>query len=112
MSFIDKLFGSSTIIEKGTDLLDNAFYTDQEKAAGHIKLLAAYEPFKLSQRLLALSIVPMWSLCHFICFGIWLVNPNYNLDAALLILNGKIGLAASIIVGFYFAGGALNSLRK
>jgi len=112
MSLLDTLFGSSKVIEKGTDMLDNAFYTDQEKAAGHIKLLGAYEPFKLSQRLLALSIVPMWALCHFICFGIWLVNPEYNLDAALLILNGKIGIASSIIVGFYFGGGMLNSLRK
>lgn len=112
MSLLDTLFGSSKAVEKGADMLDNAFYTDQEKAEGHIKLLAAYEPFKIAQRLLALIVVPPWVLANFICFGIWLFNPDYNIGPAMEILNDKLGVTAIAIVAFYFGGGTLNSLRK
>lgn len=112
MSLLDTLFGSSKVVEKGTDMLDNAFYTDQEKAEGHIKLLSAYEPFKLAQRLLAMIVVPPWVLANFICFAIWLINPEYNIEPAMSILNEKLGIAAIAIVAFYFSGGMLNSLRK
>lgn len=112
MGLISKLFGSSRVVEKGTDMLDNAFYTDQEKAEGHIRLLSAYEPFKIAQRLLALIVVPPWVLANLICFCIWLVNPDYNIEPAMNILNEKLGLAAIAIVSFYFGGGLLNSLKK
>ncbi len=112
MGLLSTLFGSGKVIEKGTDMLDHAFYTNQEKAEGHIRFLKAYEPFKLTQRLLALSIVPLWSLCYFVCFVIWLVKPEYDLSAAMAILDGRIGMAALLILGFYFAGGAINSLKK
>ena len=74
MGILSSLFGSGKVIDKGTDMLDNAFYTDQEKAEGHIRLLSAYEPFKLAQRLLAMIIVPPWVFANLICFAIWLIK--------------------------------------
>jgi hypothetical protein len=47
------LFGTKEVIDGGISLIDNAFYTDQEKANMKIKLLKAYEPFKIAQRYLA-----------------------------------------------------------
>ena len=110
MSFIDKLFGSSKVIEAGTIALDKAFYTNQEKAEGHVRLLGAYEAFKVAQRFLAMIVVPPWVLGWFICF----ICSFFDMDITkpIEILEGKLGLAALTILGFYFAGGALNSLRK
>lgn len=110
MSLLGKLFGSSEVMKKGTDMLDNAFYTEQEKAAGHIRLLQAYEAFKVAQRFLAVIVVPPWVLGWFTCF----VCSFFDVDLTqpIAILEGKLGLAALTILGFYFAGGALNSLRK
>lgn len=110
MGWLGKLFGSDAVIKKGADMIDNAFYTDQEKAEAHRKMLEAYEPFKLAQRGLAYSIVPAWALGYFICFIIWLTDADYKLDAALEILNGKLGQAAIMILVFYFGGGAISSL--
>jgi len=110
MSWLGKLFGTEKVINKGTDMLDKAFYTDQEKAEGHIRLLKAYEPFKLAQRFLALIVVPPWALGWFICFI--LSFTEMDLTYPMKILEGKLGIAALTILGFYFAGGAINSLRK
>jgi len=110
MSWLGKLFGTEKVINKGVDMLDNAFYTDQEKAEGHIRLLKAYEPFKLAQRFLALIVVPPWALGWFICFT--LSFTGIDLTYPIQILEGKLGMAALTILGFYFAGGTINSIRK
>ena len=110
MGFLSKLFGTEKAIDAGAKLLDNAFYTDQEKAAGHVRLLKAYEPFKLAQRFLALLVVPPWALGWFVCFV--LSFTDIDLTYPMEILEGKLGLAALTILGFYFAGGTINSLRK
>jgi hypothetical protein len=110
VGLISKLFGSSKVIESGTKMLDNAFYTDQEKAAGHIRLLGAYEAFKVAQRFLAMVVVPPWVLGLFVCF----VASFFGVDIEkpMAILEGKLGYSALTILGFYFAGGTINSLRK
>lgn len=110
MSWLGKLFGTEKVINKGVDMLDNAFYTDQEKAEAHIRLLKAYEPFKLAQRFLALIVVPPWALGWFICFA--LSFTDIDLTYPIQILEGKLGIAALTILGFYFMGGTLNTLRK
>ena len=109
MSWLGKLFGTEKVINKGVDMLDNAFYTDQEKAQAHIQLLKAYEPFKLAQRLLAAIVVPPWVLGHIICFSF---GSQYDLSFQQEVLDGKLGMAAMTILAFYFMGGTLNTLRK
>jgi hypothetical protein len=110
LSWLGKLFGTEKVINTGVDMLDNAFYTEQEKAEGHIRLLKAYEPFKLAQRFLALIVVPPWVLGQFACF--LLSFTDIDLTNAVEILDGKLGMAALTILAFYFAGGAINSLKK
>ena len=110
MSLLGKLFGSSEVMKKGTEILDNAFYTDQEKAAGHIRLLQAYEAFKVAQRFLAIIVVPPWVLGWFICF----ICSFFEVDLTqpIAILEGKLGLAALTILGFYFCGGLVESAQR
>ena len=110
MSWFGKLFGTEKVINKGVDMLDNAFYTDQEKAQAHIQLLKAYEPFKLAQRLLAAIVVPPWVLGQILCFGLGFTDIDTS--KATEVLDGKLGMAALTILGFYFMGGTLNTLKK
>ena len=58
MSILASILGSSGIIEKGFDLIDDMHTSDEEeiraKVDGKIALLGAYAPFKVAQRYLAL----------------------------------------------------------
>jgi len=58
MWIFEKLFGSNKVIEKIGDGvyngIDKAVYTPEEMIDNRLKSLAAYEPFKIAQRLLAL----------------------------------------------------------
>lgn len=93
-------------VEKGMDLIDDAFYTDQEEAQDEqkkrewkLKLLQAYQPFKVAQRRLALLYsVPYVS---FASYGL-AINDLERVAMA----NDVFGIPCSIILGFYFMGGA------
>ena len=60
------LLGGSKVIDKGFDLIDNAFHTDQERASEKIKLLETMTAFKIAQRLLAREIFFMFKVLFFI----------------------------------------------
>ena len=110
------IFGSDKVIEKTTDGvyngIDMAFYTDEEKAIAmqkkqefYIKILKAYEPFKVAQRFLALIYsIPYVSI---IVYGVVMK------DAVLVnSINDALGLQTIIILGFYFGGGAFEGVVK
>ena len=44
------------VVDKGIDMVDDIFHTKQEKAGYKAKLLQLYEPYKLIQRWLALTV--------------------------------------------------------
>ena len=44
------------VVDKGVEMLDDAFHTEQEKAGFKATLLKLYEPYKLIQRWLALTV--------------------------------------------------------
>jgi len=126
MGFFGKLFGSDDVIEKAADGIyngiDKLVYTDEEKAEMRLKsaksflaLLKAYEPFKLAQRFLALTIaipyVTIWVLS-----AIMLAIGGYlEVDTAITTAkdlarynNETLGQPLSIIIAFYFTGGMLE----
>jgi hypothetical protein len=116
MNIFSKLFGSQKVIDAGISGIDKAFYTEEEKAEDRlkaapwkIKLLNAYEPFKVAQRVLALvysvPYVSAWMGCFVASF--W-----YEMDDQFKLLNGDMGTICMIIIGFYFGGGAIESLGK
>jgi len=124
--FLKNIFGGSDIIKKGAELLDEAFYTDEEKAQDKerliqlkaeqkIKLLEAYHPFKVTQRILAVAFV--FTFLFIVINGIlgalygW-VDMNKVKDALEFAESVNLGSIVMIIVGFYFGGGFIESFKK
>lgn len=112
MSIFGTIFGSSEVLKAGRDTIDAVFYTDQEKAEQHAKFLELYKPFKLAQRVIAFVIVTPYMLAWLLMFSCSFFFTKEELAFPLALLTGDIGTAVLMIVGFYFAGGTLASLRK
>jgi len=111
MSFLNKIFGSDRTISKSIDLIDNIFYTDQEKAEQKKEILKAYEPFKLAQRYLALIFAGLFSLSFIAIFIMSFMDMDYSRQMKIIeVFN--IDLIMITIVAFYFGGGVMNSLKK
>lgn len=118
------LFGSENVIKKAADGIyngvDAAIYTDQEKASGFLNLLKGYEPFKLAQRLLALTLaipyVTVWIACAAMLAASGFVDPAYGAQIAdsakaLGALNNEtLGTPVALVMAFYFGGGALEGV--
>lgn len=117
MGLIGKIFGSDKTIEKGLDLVDNAFYTAEEKGAAHMRLLELYEPFKVIQRYLALIFSIPFALLHFGMYSFRAYSwDNEMLQKAIKLIqddmNESLGLIVLTMVGFYFAGGMAEGMIK
>lgn len=118
------LFGNENIIKKAADGIyngvDAALYTDQEKAGGFLNLLKGYEPFKIAQRLLMLMVtipyVLIWVLCALMLMSVGFVDGATGKaigEAARVtgeMNNNTLGVPVSLVVAFYFAGGALEGV--
>ena len=116
MGIFGKIFGSDKVIEKTTDGIYNGIdmlvYSDEEKAIAmqkkqefYIKILKAYEPFKVAQRFLAfIYSIPYVSI---VVYGVVMK------DAVLVnSINDALGLQTIIILGFYFGGGAFEGIVR
>lgn len=109
MGIISKLFGSDKVISAGINGIDAIVYTEEERAENKLALLKAYEPFKIAQRFLALIFGVPYALGWVITF---LASFWIEVDAQLELLSGDMGLANAMILGFYFGGGAAESIFK
>lgn len=112
MSIFGTIFGSKTAIKAGRDAIDAVFYTEEEKAKQHAEFLKLYEPFKLAQRVIATMVVLPYMLSWLVVFLCSFFFTEVDLAFPLKLLSGDVGTATLIIVGFYFAGGTLASIRK
>ena len=98
-----KIFGSTKVIESAVKGIDVMFYTNQERAEQKIKLLASFEPFKLTLRLLAMVISIPYVL---MVMGLFVTMYfDLNIDKQYLLLKDTLTLPFTIVVGFYFADG-------
>lgn len=129
MGIFSKIFGTDDVIKKAADGIyngiDKLVYTDEEKAdmrlkaaQQFLKLLKAYEPFKLAQRLLALTFaipyVAVWIISA-ILFIIGALVPELSnaIDASRELAkmnNETLGTPVAIILAFYFSGGMLEGV--
>ncbi|MGJ8685853.1 MAG: hypothetical protein ACSHWQ_00130 [Spongiibacteraceae bacterium] len=109
MNIFGKLFGSDKVIEAGINGLDAVVFTAEEKASAKLALLKAYEPFKIAQRLLAITFGVPYALAWTITFisSFW-----FEVSKQLALLSGDMGNIVMAIVGFYFLGGAAESLLR
>lgn len=118
--FLKKLFGfdntAEMIVKKGTDFVNQSFYTDKQKAEHHEKFLNAFiDWFKsnigqnLVRRSIAIGVVSAY--LFFLTFGIiiFIFNPAW----ATMVFNfvEEMGLLVSIIIGFYFGHGLLRTYK-
>jgi len=124
MSLWGTLFGSQSVIDNAAkgiyNGVDKAIYTSEEKALGFLDLLKAYEPFKLAQRLLALTVaipyVTVWILSALMLAVSAFVEPGYGkqIEEAARTLgelnNDTLGLPVALVLGFYFGGGAVEGV--
>lgn len=115
MSIWGKLFGAEKVVDAGIRAGDALFFTSEEKAEWRLRLLKAYEPFKIAQRWLAVIMTTPFVGIHVLA-GLqilvtgWLPGEMGKSvhEAALVVMehnNDTLALPVAIILGFYFAGG-------
>lgn len=116
MNIFGRLFGSDKVIDAGISGLDKMFYTSEEKAedklraaSWKIKMLGAYEPFKVAQRLLALTFAIPYAIAWFTTFC---VSFSRDVTAQEKLLSGDISQIVWTIIGFYFLGGIAESVAR
>lgn len=126
MSIWSKLFGSDKVIEGVYNGLDKVVHTDEEKSDFWLKLLKAYEPFKVAQRYLALVVtipyVSIWIISAFLFVSSVFTVPcesgckSQQLEAVSMKLaeknNEQLGFPVALILGFYFGGGAAEGVAR
>lgn len=141
MGWWNVLTNSSDTVGKVTDAVintgDKLFYTEEERAemkADYVKqlptILKAYEPFKIAQRVLALWFSFLFGISFLTGLGMIIFNAikKYNsllegipnekiilLDIEpLLSLIGafSLGIIMLAIIGWYFGGGFIESLKS
>jgi hypothetical protein len=98
-----KIFGSSKVINGAVDGIDKMFYTNEERAEQKVKLLAAFEPFKLALRFLAMVISIPYVLMVMALF----VSKYFDFDITeqFELLKDTLTIPFTIVVSFYFADG-------
>jgi hypothetical protein len=103
---LGKLFGSDKIIDAGVKAADAVWFTNEEKAEWHLRLLKAYEPFKIAQRLLALIFcIPYVTLIMSLFF-------DADILGHIRLLNELFGGPVTAILCFYFGGGAVEGIVR
>lgn len=126
MSIWSKLFGSDKVIEGVYNGLDKVVHTDEEKSDFWLKLLKAYEPFKVAQRYLALVVtipyVSVWIISAFLFVSSVFAVPcesvckSSQLESVSMKLADKnqeqLGFPVALILGFYFGGGAAEGVAR
>jgi len=122
MEWLASIFSPRTA-EKAVDGIyngiDNMFYTDEEKAVAQQKridtklgLLPLFEPFKIAQRVIAISFTANFIIAFWVGIAIYFFKPEL-LDGYLgIVIAFKIGWIMMAIITWYFTGGLLKREGK
>ena len=118
MSFWTKLFGANDVIDKVSKGVDAAFFTPEERANHYLAVLKNIEPFKVAQRWFALCVIVPYVFVWVMCALLFVTSVFFEGPKADQIINVSdllaqrnndvLGWPVAIIVGFYFAGGAVE----
>ena len=116
LAVLGKILGSDDVIKKGMDLIDDMHTSTEEEIAAKSKakqdLLAAYAPFRLAQRYLALMFTAVFLGMFVLVMGMTLAGQG-DVDAVKQILGDFwIGEIVLLIVSFYFAGGLASEIKR
>lgn len=119
MGFWGKVFGTEKVIDGIYNGVDKIIFTPEEKADHFLRILKAYEPFKLLQRFLALIVGIPYVIVYlvsafFFIYGVTLgdIETSKRIIQAskdLSIMNNEVlGMPFAIILSFAFGGGMLE----
>ena len=109
---LSSILGSKEVIKSGIELIDDMHTSDVEmieaKVQGKVNLLAAYAPFKVAQRYLALLFSFTFIGSFLLVLGMTLAGKG-DIEAVKIVLSEfYIGEIMFAIIIFYFGGGAME----
>lgn len=116
---LSKIFGTGNVVNKGLELIDEAWESSEEKTENAIKerqaktqskidLMKAYAPFKIAQRYLALLFGFTYIATYILVLIMYFLGKTID-EVINIIQMFKIGWIMLTIVGFYFGGGLVES---
>ncbi len=112
LAVIGKILGSGDVVAKGLDLIDNMHTSTEEeiqtKAKAKTDLLAAYAPFKIAQRYLALMFGLTFLSSYLLTLGMTIFDRGNPDDVTKVMEQFSMNYAMLIILAFYFGGGAVE----
>lgn len=100
-SFFQSLFSSSSIIDNGMKMADNAFFTEQEKSAFLLDWLKATAPMAIARRFIAVIITFQWALMINVAIVLILIE-NDKIDKILALMRDNVESPFNIVLGLYF----------
>lgn len=112
---IAKILGSGDVLKEGLRLIDDMHTSTTEeieaKTQQRVQLMQSYAPFKIAQRFLALMFGSTFLLSYILVLGMT-ISGYGDPDAVTQVMEQfSINYAMLLILGFYFAGGVVDSVK-
>jgi len=108
MGILNTIFGSGDVITKGMDLIDSFHTSETEaieaKTKAKTDLMAAYAPFKIAQRYLALMFGGTYIVTYVLVMTMVFLDKDVTAVKGVL-QEFQIDWIMLSIVSFYFMGG-------
>lgn len=115
LGVLAKILGNGSVISDGLKLIDSMHTSTEEeiaaKSKAKIDLMSAYAPFKIAQRYLALMFGATF-LGSYVIVLTMTISGYGDPDAVTKVMEQfSINYAMLIILGFYFGGGVVDSIK-
>ena len=115
LAVLGKILGSGDVIQQGMKLIDDMHTSDEEaiaaKSKAKIDLMGAYAPFKVAQRYLALMFGATFLGSYMIVLSMTISGQGDPNAVTKVMEQFSINYAMLIILGFYFGGGVVDSIK-
>ena len=115
LAVLGKILGSGDVIQQGMKLIDDMHTSDEEaiaaKSKAKIELMGAYAPFKVAQRYLALMFGATFLGSYMIVLSMTISGQGDPNAVTKVMEQFSINYAMLIILGFYFGGGVVDSIK-
>lgn len=118
ISILKSIFGSGDVIKSGIELIDSMHTSTEEeinaKTNAKVALLQNFAPFKLTQRVIAISFtgVFLFIMLNGVLGSLYGLIDMARVEAALDFANKMwLGEIMAMIVGWYFTGGVVDSFK-
>jgi len=116
MGILASILGSGDVIKAGLNLIDDMHTSKVEeieaKTEAKVRLIQAYEPYKLAQRYLALLFTFTFLGCFVLVLGMTLFGETDIDNVRSVISEFWIGEIMMVIVSFYYGGGVVESIKR